>query len=651
MERKYKHLCSPITVGRVTFRNRMFSTPMGGTDIENDGCIGPKSTAFYEYRAKGGAAAVTVSELMVHPATDGSHAYHLDESILNSLAKATYTADAIRRHGAIPSMELSHSGMFAGTYMTDKSKQHGLAQWSADDGVRSDGVPYKALTKEMIAEIVASYGHVAGLCKRAGFEMVMVHAGHGWLLNQFLSPMFNHRTDEYGGSTENRCRFAIEALKAVREAVGPGFPIELRLSGAEFVPEGYDIDEGVRIAKILEPYVDILHVTAGTYQRAFDITHPSMFEDHGRNVYLAAEIKKHVSVPVATIGGLSDPAQMEEIIASGKADIVYMGRQLLADPFLPQKVMENRDDEIVHCMRCFVCMSERAATSTRRCAINPIIGREDEGMEIQPAPFKKRVLIAGGGPGGLYAAYTAARRGHEVLLCEKEDEVGGILKSEQVLPFKQEMYQLGATYRLLAERAGAEIRTGVEVTKEFAEAYKPDALIIAVGSSPLCPPIPGLDGENVVLVNDQYKHEKPITDSVVVFGGGISGVECAIHMGMEGRKVHLVEMRDDVALDSVIRQRPILLKNLYKYCTVHTGYRGLEVTAEGIWCQTKEGEKVLVPGTTVICALGQRPNSKTVEALYDCAPWVRVIGDAGAVGTITKATYQGHHAAMDIGCY
>ena len=648
MERKYPHLSSPLRIGNVWFRNRMFSTPMGGTDIENDGCIGPKSQAFYEYRAKGGAAAVTVSELMVHPATDGSHAYHIHESILNSIAKAAYTADAIRRHGAIPSIELSHSGMFAGTYMTDKTKSHGLAQWSADDGVRADGVPYKALTKDMLREIVAAYGHAAGLCKRAGFEMIMVHAGHGWLLNQFLSPMFNHRTDEYGGSTENRCRLTIEVLKAVREAVGAGFPIELRLSGAEFVPEGYDIDEGIKIAKLLEPYIDLLHVTAGTYQRTFAITHPSMFEEHGRNVYLAAEIKKHVSVPVATIGGLSSPEQMEEIIASGKADVVYMGRQLLADPFLPQKVMEGRDDEIVHCMRCFVCMSERAATGTRRCAINPIIGREDEGMEIVPAAVKKRVLIAGGGPGGLYAAYTAARRGHNVLLCEKTDRVGGILKSEEILPFKQEMFMLCESYRRLAERAGAKILTGQTVTKEFAEEYKPDALIIAVGSNPLRPSIKGLDGENVIVVNDLYKKEKPLADTVVVFGGGISGVECAIHMGMEGKKVQLVEMRDDVALDSVIRQRPILLDKLYKLCTVHTGYKGLEVTKEGIWCEAKDGERVLVPGETVICALGQRSDSKTVEELYDCAPFVRVIGDACAVGTITKATYQGHHAALDI---
>lgn len=188
MERKYPNLSRPITIGRTTFRNRMFSAPMGGTDITNDGCIGPKSTAFYELRAKGGAGAVTVSELMVHPKTDASHAYHLDTAILNSLASATYTADAIRRHGAMPSIELSHSGMYAGTYMTDKTKQKSMNQWGPSDTTRPDGVEVKALTKEMIAEIVAAYKETAGLVKRAGFEMLMVHGGHGWLINQFLSP-------------------------------------------------------------------------------------------------------------------------------------------------------------------------------------------------------------------------------------------------------------------------------------------------------------------------------------------------------------------------------------------------------------------------------------------------------------------------------
>ena len=635
-------------VGRVTFRNRMFSAPMGGTDITNDGCIGPKSTAFYELRGKGGAGAVTVSECMVHPKTDGSHAYHLDTTILNSLASATYTADAIRRHGAVASLELSHSGMYAGTYMTDKSKQKSMHQWGADDTVRADGVKVKALTEDMIKEIVEAYGQTAALAKRAGFEMLMIHGGHGWLINQFLSPYFNHRHDAYGGSLENRCRLAIEVLKSVREAVGEGFPIEFRMSGSELFEGGYDLSEGVKIAQMIEPYVDILHVSAGTYQRGFGDTHPSMFKEHGCNVYLAAEIKKHVSVPVATIGGLNDPEQMEEIIASGKADIVYMARALLADPFLPRKVMENKEDQIVKCLRCFTCMAERAMTSTRRCTVNPLIGREMEGCEIHLAPEKKKVLVAGGGPGGLYAAYTAARRGHQVILCEKEDKIGGILKSEQAIPFKHEMYELANTYKKLAQNAGVEIRVNTEVTPEYAEKENPDALIIAAGSSPLVPPIKGLDGENVVLVNNYYLEKEKVGDKVVVFGGGLAGCECAIHLGMEGKEVHIIEMRDELAPDANIRHRPLLLKEINKYATVHAGCKGLEVSKEGILCEDKEGHQMLVEGDSIICALGQRSRRDVVDALRDGAPYVAVIGDASKVSTITNAVYEGYHAALDI---
>lgn len=648
MLRKFPHLSSPITIGRTTFRNRIFSAPMGGTDITNDGCIGPKSTAFYELRARGGAGAVTVSELMVHPATDGSHAYHLDESILNSLAAATCTADAIRRHGAIPSIELSHSGQFAGTYMTDKNRQHNLHQWGPSDGVRADGVPVRALTQELIDDIVAAYGHAAGLAKRAGFEMVMIHGGHGWLINQFLSPLFNHRTDAYGGSLENRTRFAVEVLQAVRAAVGPFFPIEFRMSGAEFTEGGYGLDEGVKIAQAIEPYADLLHVSAGTYQKTFGITHPSMFEDHGRNVYLAAEIRKHVSKPVATIGGLTDPAMMEEIIASGKADVVYMARQLLADPETPRKIDEGREEEIVHCLRCFTCMAERAATGTRRCTVNPLIGRELDGTEVQPAPVRKKVVVVGGGPGGLYAAYTAARRGHRVVLMEKEGEVGGILKSEQAIPFKKEMYGLAHTCELLARKAGAEIRLHTEANPETVEAEQPDALIIAAGSRPLVPPIKGLDGDNVVIVNNYYREKDKVGDHVVVFGGGLAGCECAIHLGREGKKVEIVEMRPTLAPDANVRHRPLLLAEIAKTATVHTGYKGMEVTREGILCTDPSGAQVLVPGDTVICALGQRSRTDVVEALRDCAPFVRVIGDAAKVSTITNAVYWGHWAAMDI---
>lgn len=648
MIKKYPHLCSPITLGRVTFRNRMFAAPMGGTDINADCSVGPRTPGFYELRAKGGAAAVTASELVVHPETDASHMFHLDLKTPGCLAGWTFLADAIMRHGAIPSVELSHSGQYAGTYLVDKDKKKGLTQFGPSDLVRPDGIPVKALTREQIADIVKAYGDTAALAKRAGFQMVMVHAGHGWLVNQFLSPAFNHRTDEYGGNFENRLRFAREVLESVRKAVGPGFPIELRISGAELFDGGYTLEDGVQIAKALEDLVDLIHVSAGSYQFGFFTTHLPMFAPHGANVYLAAQIKKHVKVPVATIGGLNDPAQMEEIIASGQADIVEMARALLADPELPNKVMANRDDEIVRCLRCFTCMAERPTTGTRRCTVNPMIGRECEGMDVRPAAVKKNVVVVGGGVGGMKAALTAAQRGHKVTLLEKTGELGGILKSEQALSFKYEMYQLGLTLARQIQLAGVDVRLNTPATPELLEALAPDALILAVGSSPIVPPLPGIDGENVVIVNDYYLDKDRVGNSVVVLGGGLAGCECAVHLGMEGKQVHLVEMRDSLAVDCNIRHRPILMQQVEKYTTVHLCHAGQKVTPKGLICKDESGNEVLIPGETVICAVGQRSNRADVLALRDCAPWVREIGDCARVSNITNAIYQGYHAALDI---
>lgn len=648
MNRKYPHLCQPIVLGNITYRNRMFASPIGATDIDKECVPGERTRAFYELRAKGGAAAVTMSELVVHPETDGSHMLHLDLATVGSLAAFTFCADSIKRHGAVPSIEFSHSGQYAGTYMADKNKKQSLTQYGPSDGVRPDGMKVTALTKAQINEITKSYADAALLAKRVGFEMIMIHGGHTWLLNQFISPYFNKRTDAYGGSFENRMRFTMEVLIAVREAVGPKYPIEFRMSGSELFEGGYDLDAGIKIAQAVEKYVDLIHVSAGSYQFGFFRTHPSMFVEHGCNVFLAAEIKKHVRKPVATIGGLNDPAQMEEIIASGKADVVYMGRALLADPYLPQKVVTGEDDKIVKCLRCFACMAERPTTQTRRCTVNPLIGREIDGTEVLPAAQKKKVLVVGGGVAGLKAAATAAQRGHKVILCEKSDKVGGILKCEQAIDFKQEMYQLGLSLEAQAVEAGVEIRRNTEVTPEYAEHLNADVAILAVGSNPIVPPLPGIDGDNVVVVNHYYMEKNKVGDTVVVLGGGLAGCEAAVHLAQEGKKVHLIEMGATLAPDANIRHRPILMQMIAKYVETHTGYQGIKVNEEGVICKDSEGNEILVPGKSVLCAVGQCANRADAEKLRDIAPVVCQIGDCVRPSNITNAIYQGYHAGLDV---
>ena len=646
MTQKYPHLCSPIKIGNVLFRNRMFSAPTAGTDMGTDHIIGPASVAYYNHKARGGAATVTISEVAVHPETDASPIFRLNADIIGSMRSFALTANAIARHGAVPNIELTHCGQFARAYM--RNSYPGQKFYGPVDSQRPDGEPVYALTQEQLDAIVAAFGQTAALAKQAGFQMVLIHGGHGWLLNQFMSPFLNTRTDAYGGSFEGRMRLTREVLTAVRKAVGPGFPIEFRMSGSEFMDNGYDLDYGVKIAMAIDDLVDLIHVSAGSWKFGFGITHPSMFEEHGRNVYLAAEIKKHVKTPVATLGGLNDPEQMEEILASGKADVVEMARALVADPMLPRKVMENKTEDIVYCLRCLTCLSQRYVNQTRKCAVNPTFGYEQEGTEIIPVKNPKKVLIAGGGPGGLEAALTAAKRGHRVLLCEKEAQVGGILISEQAIPFKYEMYRLGNTLKKLAEDAGAEIRCNTEVTRELVALEAPDVLIVAAGSVPFVPPIPGVDGKNVIPVTEYYRKKDKVGNRVVILGGGMAGCELAVHLNREGKQVELVEMLSELAPDAPLRHRPLLLDELNKGVTVHINTQGVGITKEGLAVRGNDGNAYTLPADTVIIAAGQRARTEVAEKLADMGIYMMQIGDCVRPATITQAIQQGYFAALDI---
>jgi len=652
MTRKYPRLCEPIQLAGLVLKNRMFAAPMSHPNITKEGLITPEMAAYYELRARGGAASVAISEALTHP-TGRAHTREIDMNAEYAVMGLAETARSIKRHGAAASIELSHGGMHSEIDAFEKGLEKDSVKYGASAGETPDGRPILEMPRDMIREVVASFGEAAALSKRAGYDIIFLHGGHGWLLQQFLSPLTNRRTDEYGGSLINRARLTLEVLDSIRAAVGPKMPIEFRMSAEEYVPGGYTFGEAIEFAKLIEGKVDLLHVSTGSLIGSFRHTHVSMFEERGCNVHYAAEIKKHVSVPVATVGGLADPGMMEKIIADGKADVVEMARALLADPYLPRKIETGRDDEIVRCIRCFTCLAERTPTKTRICALNPLIGREGEAQAGEtPAPLPKKVLVAGGGPGGMEAALTAAKRGHRVILCEKEDELGGALRSEKHIPFKRDVYDYARSMTRLLDKAGVEVRLQTAVTPALLEREKPDTLVIAIGAKPILPPIEGINGPNVVMAEDAPAAPEALGDRVVILGGGLVGGELAVHLADLGKEVTIVEMANALAADSNRVHRRVLLGVIEERgVTVLTGTTGVRVTEKGLVCRGEDGEETLVEGDTVVCAAGRARLWREAEALLDGAPETMLVGDCVRPGTIRDAVYRGYHAALDIGSF
>ncbi|HJX35172.1 MAG TPA: FAD-dependent oxidoreductase [Desulfatiglandales bacterium] len=642
MKRKFPNLFSPLKVGNVTLKNRIISAPMTFPILTADGCLTPEAIAFYELRAKGGAAVVTVSELIVHGATGKYYPVQILWDASNAKDTLATAARAVKRHGAVPSMELSHGGKYSLT-----NPEYPVSYGPSDEF--SDGIQTaREMPREMIKEIIEAYGRAASLCKEAGFEMLLIHAGHGWLLQQFLSPASNKRTDEYGGGLENRARLALEVIDKVRSAVGPGFPLELRMSAEEYLDDGYSFDDMIRFAKMVETKVNLLQVSTGAHEGSFDRTHPSAFMERGVNVHYAEEIKRNVIIPVSTIGALNEPEMMEDIITSGKADAVEMARALLADPYLPKKAFMGRDDEIVRCYRCYACMAERMTTGLRICAVNPVIGCEYEMSFIQSAVRPKNVLIAGGGPGGMQAAITAAERGHNVILCEKSGRLGGALNSVKGVPFKEDLYRFIAVKALLMKKAGVDVRMKTEVTPDFVKGIKPDVLIIAVGAEPVIPPIPGINNPNVIIANDLPEKYDEVGHKVVILGGGLVGCETAVHMAQEGKDVTLIEMLHTLCPDANMRYRPLLLDQLKKSVICRTDTRGVRVTEKGLVCADEYGDEMLFDADTIICAVGQKSIRNVAERLRECAREAIEIGDCVKPGSVTEAVFRGYWAAIDI---
>ncbi|MCL1829162.1 MAG: FAD-dependent oxidoreductase [Oscillospiraceae bacterium] len=644
---KYPHLFEPVVVAGTLFRNRIMASPTGHRDTV--GCTEhgfyhkDENAVYYERMAIGGAASVTVGSCYIDRQYGDFGTFHVFLDDWFSVNCYNTLAGAVTRHGAVASAEIIHCGLYS-------NRAAGTPSYGPVD-MEDNGRPVYAMDEAFIENVIEKFADAAAFAKRCGFTMATIHGAHGWIISQFVNPKLNTRKDKWGGpSVENRSRLAVEICKAIRRKCGNNFPIDIRISGSECYDGGYGIDEGVAFAKQLDGYADIIHVSAGSHERdeVFTITHPSMFLDEGCNSIYAAEVKKAVkTAKVVTVGAFSDPKLAEEIIASGKADFVAMARQFIADPDYPNKLRAGREDDVIKCMRCLTCFSHTQNFGKLYCAINPKTGRGyGEIFDVPPAR-KKKILIAGGGIGGMQAALTCAERGHEVILCERSGRLGGGLRCEEKVPFKKNLDRyLNKQESAVSNCKSITLHLNTEVTPESAKSFGADVLIAALGAAAIKPKIKGIDGANVFPAEEIYTAPEKAGGRVIILGGGLVGIELGIFLAGLGKKITVIEMLDklnDGGNHLHAKGTAVEIKKLGIEINLNT--KAVEITDKGVLCETEKKEQKLFEADTVVYAVGQRPLHEEVSALSGICPEFHILGDCVAPRNILAATA----AAYDIG--
>lgn len=637
-------LLEPITVRGMALRNRTIMAPMQ----TNAGYRSRRGIAYYTERAKGGIGAITCAAVPVDILVS-------DEAWGRQGASAEFVTgmrrliDEVHAAGAKIGLQLMHTNYFpAGTGLDDtRGKPIAPSAVIESDPPRHPWItPGQKLHMPTIAEvqaIIEKFARAARSVKEAGYDFVMFHGAHGYLPCQFFSPIDNHRADRYGGDLKRRMRFGVEAIQAMRAAVGD-YPIFYRLGAEEAVPGGIVVSEAAEFAVELEKAgVDCLDVSVGDYLAR---TIPSYYQPMGTYAYLAEAVKKRVSIPVSAVGRFNDPQVAESVLKQGKADLITIGRQTFADPHFVRKIQEGKINEVIPCLSCNTCEDTGHYRTGSQCSVNPEAGRELE-FQLTPAKKVKKIFVIGGGPAGMETAFYAARRGHKVTLFEKATKLGGQLNEAAVPPHKEAVAAFCKSLAGHLQRNGVEVKLGQEMTADAIVRLKPDSVVVATGATPIIPNFPGATAADLATAVEVL-NGKPVGENVVIVGGGMIGCETALYLADKGKKITIVEMLEDFGADIGNATKPVLRSRLDRAgVRIEVQAKVEEVTPRGVRAQ-RDGKSETFAGDTVVIAVGMKPQSQLAKELAGKVPELYSVGDCVQPKKIAGATADGARIGRDI---
>ena len=639
----YEKLFQSGKIGSLTLKNRIVMPAMGVSLAEPGGEANEHIIRYYEERAKGGAGLIITEITRVEPTYGTAIPNQLGAYESRHVPHLERLAERVHKYGTKIIVQLQHPGR------ENHADMIGGKQIVAPSAVMckvTNEMP-RALTEEECKDIMKAFVKGAVIAKKAGMDGVELHAAHGYLLNEFLSPYTNKRTDRYGGSFDNRIRILEEMITAIRFLCGPEFIISVRISADEFVEGGLKLEDTVKIARVLESFgIDVINVSSGIYESSTTIIEPGTYPQ-GWKKHLAATIRKNVKIPVIAVNNIKDPDVAEQLLEEEVCDFVALGRAHLADPEWGIKAQEGRAEEINKCIGCLYCFASLSDGGHIKCAVNPRCGREVEYKELHKNGEGRTVAIIGGGPAGMEAALTLKTRGFAPVIFEKSDVLGGQLNiaDKPLMKEKLAAYKESLIYR--TEHAGIEIRLNTKADVDTVKSIHPCGVFIATGGTPIVPPIPGIDGSNVMTAEEVLTGKKTPTGTVAVIGGGVTGMETADTLAAKGHKVALIEMMKGIGKGLYPSVLADFMNRFNKYEPTVMTYTRLMGIGEGQiqLMNTMTSQSSTLAVDTVVVALGIKPNRILTEAFKAAFDEVIVLGDANKSGRIAEAAFDGYGRA------